>query len=200
MKLMNVKTEKIMDKEMIKIHFKLPGQFITDNDLTKIFKRKIVVIKDGFGTGKTTLLNNIYNKLTLPSKSVFIDDLSFNCNKKLIREKIQKYIDDDVFIFITTRHNYSVINYYLKPHYDYLIYESVFMFNALNGCLGDSTSLFMGTWEECYERFLKGEITTTNIDTEKTDMNIINEFIAERDKIQITEILKSKQVYNKKRL
>ncbi|WP_213842734.1 hypothetical protein, partial [Enterobacter hormaechei] len=108
MKLMNVKTEKIMDKEMIKIHFKLPGQFITDNDLTKIFKRKIVVIKDGFGTGKSTILNNIYNKLTLPSKSVFIDDLSFNCNKKLIREKIQKYIEDDVFIFITTRNNYSV--------------------------------------------------------------------------------------------
>lgn len=189
-----------MENEMIKIYFKLPGQFITDNDLMKIFKRKIVVIKDGFGTGKTTILNNIFNKLTLPSKSVFIDDLSFNCNKRLLREKIQKYIDDNVFIFITTRHNYSVINYYLKPHYDYLIYESVFMFNALNGCLGDSTSLFMGTWEECYERFLKGEITTANIDNEKTDMNIINEFIAERDKLQITEILKSKQVYNKRRL
>lgn len=39
-----------------------------------------------------------------------------------------------------------------------------------------------------------------NVKTEKTDINIINEFIAERDKIQITEILKSKQVPNKRRL
>ncbi|ECT0688606.1 hypothetical protein DRK05_24325 [Salmonella enterica subsp. enterica serovar Anatum] len=194
------KNEKIMENKMLKIHFKLPGQFITDNDLEAMFKRKIVVIKDNAGTGKTTLLKNIFNKLTLPSKTIFIDDLSFGGNKKLLRETIQRNIENGVFIFITTDCNYSVINYYLKPYFDYFIYDSVFMFNALNGCLGDSTSLYVGSREECYERFLKGEITNENVDTEKTDMNIINEFIAERDKIHIAEILKSNKVLSKKRL
>lgn len=191
-----------MENEIINIHFKLPGQFITDNDLATMFKRKIVVIMDRRGTGKTTILKNISNKLTLPSKSVFIDDLSFNgnVNKRLLRNNIQNYIKKGVFVFISTSCNYSVVNYYLKPHLDYIIYDSVFLFDALNGGLGDSTSLYMGSREECYERFLKGEITNENVDTEKTDMNIINEFIAERDKTQITEILKSKQVYNKRRL
>ena len=51
-----------MKNEMIDLYFKLPGQFITDNDLAKIYKiyeNKIVVIKDGVGTGKTLSLIHI---------------------------------------------------------------------------------------------------------------------------------------------
>ncbi len=197
-----------MKNEMIDLYFKLPGQFITDNDLAKIYKiyeNKIVVIKDGVGTGKTTILKNIYNKLTLPSKTVFIDDLSFKCNKKLLREKIQKYIADGVFIFITTSCNYSVINYYLKPFFDYSIYESVYHFYAFNEninktFLGLSTHKQTETKEDCLKKIINGEIDLDKLDTDITDMSIVNEIVAERDKIKLEEILKSKQVSNKRRL
>ncbi|HID1011605.1 TPA: hypothetical protein ACXDFX_004749 [Enterobacter roggenkampii] len=194
-----------MENNIIDLYFKLPGQYITDNDLETIFKSKIVVIKDGIGTGKTTILNNIYNKLTLPSKSVFIDDLSFQCNKKLLREKIQKYIADGVFIFITTSCKYSVINYYLKPFLDYCIYESVYHFYAFNQknqklYLGLSTHKQTETKEDCLKKIINGEIYLDKLDTDITDMSIVNEIVAERDKIKLEEILKSKQVSNKRRL
>ncbi|EHG9724480.1 hypothetical protein J6222_004379, partial [Salmonella enterica] len=56
------------------------------------------------------------------------------------------------------------------------------------------------TKEDCLKKIINGEIDLDKLDTDITDMSIVNEIVAERDKIKLEEILKSKQVYNKRRL